>query len=254
MALKKIFVTLFTVLVLANLIGLTSCKLNQGKESKSELLQKTLAYHDPENNWPKLKARFYLTSTDTTGKTNSFELEIDNTIGYFAHISRKNGKEVIKGMAGGKAFYLLDGKKEISDADRKEYDLTSDAVKWVHQFHGYLYGLPMKLTDESAQPSDNPATEVFNGESYQVLQVTYDPTIGSDHWYFYLDPRTYAMQAYKFNHGKPESGEYILLEQEETVQGIKVPKVRKWYLNKNNRYLGTDTLVKTEPLTSSRNS
>lgn len=69
---------------------------------------------------------------------------------------------------------------------------------------------------------------------------------------FYLDPVTYALQAYRFNHGEPQSGEYIILEQEVITNGIKIPKVRKWYLNKNNKYLGTDTLVKAEPLTSYR--
>ena len=41
----------------------------------------------------------------------------------------------------------------------------------------------------------------------------------------------------------PDSGEYILLSEEETVNGIKMPKVRAWYYNKGNQYLATDTLV-----------
>jgi hypothetical protein len=61
------------------------------------------------------------------------------------------------------------------------------------------------------------------------------------------------MKAYRFNHGEPESGEYILLEQELTIEGIKIPKVRKWYWNKNDAYIGTDNLIKAEPLTTYRN-
>ncbi|MDG1661471.1 MAG: DUF6503 family protein, partial [Winogradskyella sp.] len=31
---------------------------------------------------------------------------------------------------------------------------------------------------------------------------------------------------------------------EETVSGIKMPKIRAWYYNKDDKYLGTDTLEK----------
>ena len=43
---------------------------------------------------------------------------------------------------------------------------------------------------------------------------------------------------------KPKSGEYILLSEEAIVNGIKMPKVRAWYYNKDDKYLGTDTLFK----------
>ena len=246
-----------TRLVFALLLFLSGCRSDSRKGAQetqinSELLQQTLAYHDPEGNWPNLKARLYLSSADTTGHANTFEIEIDNSTGYFAHISRTDGKEVVKGMSGGKEFYLLDGKTDISDEDRQKYELTPEGVKWVHRFYGYLYGLPMKLTDDSAKKVDSETDQELEGKTYRVLQVTYDPAVGKDNWFFYLDPQTYAMQAYKFNHGKPESGEYILLEQEEIIQGIKIPKVRKWYLNKDNKYLGTDTLLKAEILTSPR--
>lgn len=246
-----------TLTVFSLLLFLTSCgsdSRNSTQETKidSELLQKTLAYHDPEGNWQNLKARLYLSSADTAGQANTFEIELDNTTGYFAHISRQDNKELVKGISGGKEFYLLDGKSDISDEDRKKYELTPAGLKWVHSFYSYLYALPMKLTDASAKKADTSTTEELEGKTYRVLQVTFDPAVGKDNWFFYLNPETYAMQAYKFNHGSPESGEYILLEQEETVQGIKIPKVRKWYLNKNNKYLGTDTLLKAEALTSQR--
>jgi hypothetical protein len=108
----------------------------------------------------------------------------------------------------------------------------------------------MKLTDEEVNVTGAGKLEEIEGKQYQVLEVKFDPAVGSDNWFFYLEPETYAMKAYRFNHGEPESGEYILLEQEEVVGGIRMPKVRKWYWNKNNEYRGTDTLIKAEPLTS----
>lgn len=238
------------VILFACLLLLSFCRSEP--KTGSQLLQKTIAYHDPQDNWQQLKTRLYLSSTDTAGKENAFEVEIDNTTGYFCHISRQDGKEIVKGMADGKAFYLLDGKRKISEEDRKKYDLTPEAVKWVHGFYGYLYGLPMKLTDQGARVAEEITDQEIEGNMYRMLQVNYDVAVGKDNWFFYLDPKTYALRSYRFNHGSPESGEYILLEQEEAVQGMRIPKIRKWYLNKNNQYLGTDTLMKAEPLTAFR--
>ncbi|MFD3000178.1 DUF6503 family protein [Pontibacter toksunensis] len=232
------------------LLLLSFCQSKPNVES--ELLEKTLAYHDPENNWPQLKARLYLSSADTAGLENTFEIELDNSTGYFAHISRQDGKEVVKGVADGKEFYLLDGKQDISAEEREKYGLKPEDLKWVHSFYGYLYGLPMKLTDDGVQVKEAAQNEKIEGKEYRVLQVTYDATVGSDNWFFYLNPDSHAMEAYRFNHGQPESGEYILLEEEVVVDSIRIPKVRKWYWNKNNAYIGTDTLLKAEPLTSYR--
>lgn len=241
---------LLHISALMALLLLISCQQEQTVDS--ELLEKTLAYHDPEGNWPELKTRLYLSSADTAGQESRFEIELDNSTGYFAHISRKDGKEAVKGIADGKEFYLLDGRQEISAEDREKYGLTPDALKWVHSFYGYLYGLPMKLTDDGVNATDAADSEQLEGKTYRVLQVNYDAGVGTDNWFFYLGPETYAMEAYRFNHGKPESGEYVLLEQEVEVDGIRMPKVRKWYWNKNGAYIGTDTLLKAEPLTSYR--
>ncbi len=223
------------------------------KKAGQQVLDKAIAYHDAQNNWSKLKTHLYLSSTDTAGKESPFELEMDNATGYFCHITHEDGKEIVKGLSEGKEFYLIDGKKEISDADRKKYDLTPEGVKWVHSFYGYLYGLPMKLTDKGVNVSDTITSEQINGKNYQVLHVAYDPAVGKELWNFYLDPNTNALEGYRFYYeGKPNEGEHIMLNDVLTVDGIKIPKVRKWYLNKDNSVLGTDNLLKAEKLTAHR--
>ncbi len=89
-----------------------------------ELLNQTIAYHDPKGNWAKLKARLYLSNTNSTGKENNFELEFDNKTGYFCHISRQDGKEIVKGISNGKEFFSMGGKKDSSEEERKKYKLT----------------------------------------------------------------------------------------------------------------------------------
>jgi len=115
------------ILIPFSIFYLTTCKSESKKEAAvvkthSALLQKTLTYHDAKQNWHNFKSRLYLSSADTTGKAKAFTIEIDNATGYFAHVSRKDGKEIIKGVAHGtgEKFYLLDGKTDISAAKRKK--------------------------------------------------------------------------------------------------------------------------------------
>jgi hypothetical protein len=226
---------------------------NSAKGPGQQLLDKTIAYHDPEDKWSGLKAHLYLSSTDTAGKENPFELEIDNTDGYFSHITRADGKEIVKGLSGGKEFYLINGKSEISEEDRKKYELTPESVKWVHSFYGYLYGLPMKLRDKGAIVSDTVSSEAYQGKTYQTLKVTYEPGMGKEVWTFFLNPTSAAMEAYRFMFAPGSAeGEYILLDETLDVEGIKIPKVRKWHLVKGNQYLGTDNLLKAEKLKGHR--
>lgn len=43
---------------------------------------------------------------------------------------------------------------------------------------------------------------------------------------------------------KDDTGEYILLTEEESINNIIMPKNRAWYYNKDDKYLGTDILKK----------
>ncbi len=239
------------LLLLSCLFLLCHCKSPKGPGQ--QLLEKTITHHDPKDNWSNLKAHLYLSSTDTAGQENLFELEIDNTDGYFSYITHEDGKEIIKGLSGGKEFYLINGKTDIGEEDRKKYELTPEGVKWVHSFYGYLYGLPMKLRDKGAIISDTVSKEQFNGKMYQTLQVTYEPGLGEEVWTFFLDPKTAAVEAYRFMFSPgSDEGEYILLDETLTIEDIKIPKVRKWHLVKGNKYLGTDNLIKAERLKGHR--
>lgn len=117
-------------------------------------------------------------------------------------------------------------------------------------YYTYLYGLPMKLKDPGTIISNKVEYKTFKGKDCLVLKVNYDEEVGSDVWYFYFNPKTFAMEVYQFfktdKKGliKPESGEYILLTEEALINTIKMPKTRAWYYNKDDRYLGTDILTR----------
>jgi hypothetical protein len=106
----------------------------------------------------------------------------------------------------------------------------------------------MKLKDEGTIIDTKVERKTFKGKAYLVLKASYDKTVGSDVWFFYFDPKTYAMEVYQFfktdDKGalKLDTGEYILLSETAIINDIKMPKVRAWYYNKDDTYLGTDLL------------
>jgi hypothetical protein len=101
----------------------------------------------------------------------------------------------------------------------------------------------MKLKDEGTLIHQKIAKKIFMGKEYLVLKVNYEEEVGKDNWYFYFNPKNYAMEVYQFFHDESKNdGEYIVLSGEETINQIKMPKVRAWFYNKDEGYLGTDIL------------
>ncbi len=148
----------------------------------------------------------------------------------------------------------LNGSAEFSEEDATKHRLSCERAEMMKNYYTYLYGLPMKLKDPGTIVDPKVEKKTFKGKTYHVLKVNYEEKVGSDIWYFYFDPKTYAMEVYQFYRKDPESpsgqkgGEYILLEGMEEVSGIKMPKVRNWYYNEGEEFLGTDTLTKASGL------
>lgn len=167
-------------------------------------------------------------------------IDLPNEYFYVKATSEENTTEytVDKGICA----ISFNGNKNPSEAILKEYKLSCDRANLYKNYYTYLYGLPMKLKDNGANVHNQVEKKTFKGNDYLVLKVTYDKNIGTDTWYFYFNPKTYAMEVYQFFKETNDSGEYILLSEEAIINGIKMPKVRAWYYNKNDEYLGTDSL------------
>lgn len=214
----------------------------------NELLEKTINYHDPNGNWATFEDTFTVVMTTPNASKRISDISINLPQEYF---SVKATKDTIT------TTYILDKEKckmsyngKVLDSIKaKEKKMNCDRAHLYKNYYTYLYGLPMKLKDLGTNLSDKVEKKTFKGKEYLVLKVTYDEAVGSDVWYFYFNPKTYAMEIYQFfktdenGNEKPDSGEYILLSEEAVVNGIKMPKIRAWYYNKDDKYLGTDTLI-----------
>lgn len=195
-----------------------------------DILASSIGYHDPEGNWERFSGAFTIEVTSKDKPSFTREVIIDLPQEYFELIETRG--DVIKTYRIDKGVYAA------------EDSLTQARTLKLRDYHTYLYGLPMKLKDPGAQIDPKTERVIFHGRESIRMRVTYDPSVGSDTWFFYFNPENFALIAYQFYHNEAiGDGEYILLEGLESVGGIKMPKIRSWYYNNDGSYIGTDELL-----------
>jgi hypothetical protein len=215
-------------LILAFVGLLTACTqkapdLLTGKE----LIEKSISYHDPKGDWPKLKASFVIQDSLPPGRDSRFYVfSLDNSQSKFV--------------------YRIDGLHYLVWNDSVqifEGEIDKERALRMRNYYTYLWGLPMKLKDEGTAIEDSVRNEVLNGKEYRVVRVPYKKDI----WYFYIDPETYRLEAYKFYQDEPNfKGEIIYLDQEFEFKGLKIPQNRSWFRTEKEEFLGTDKLLEVK--------
>ena len=207
------------------------------------MLEKAIQYHDPNESWESFNGTLFVTMETPKSPNRDSEIRINLPEEYF-YVKASRGENTTEYTVNkGNCKISFNGEENPSEKILKEHKLSCDGANLYKNYYTYLYGLPMKLKDNGTIIHDKVERKTFKGKEYLVLKVTYDEKVGSDTWFFYFNPKTYAMEVYQFFKEKPDSGEYILLSDEVVVNGIKMPKNRAWYYNKNDGYLGTDVLT-----------
>ncbi|NND62307.1 MAG: hypothetical protein HKN48_03845 [Flavobacteriaceae bacterium] len=215
----------------------------------NELLDKSIAFHDPQGNWASFSGTLKVTMDTPKASPRVSTIKIDLPEEYFELTARRDTNSTKYTIHKGDCTITFNEESNISEEILKENNLSCERAHLYKNYYTYLYGLPMKLKDPGTQIASNVAHRKFKGKEYLVLRVAYDEEVGSDTWFFYFDPTTYAMEIYQFFKGDPfgmgkDTGEYILLSEMETINEIKMPKIRAWYYNKDDKYLGTDSLIR----------
>ncbi|MFK8058687.1 MAG: DUF6503 family protein [Polaribacter sp.] len=210
--------------------------------SGDELLKKAIQFHDPNNNWATFKGELLVTMETPKNGDRVSKINIDFPKQYFSVVAKRDTTITEFTVDKNETSFSLNGDKKPSEELKKKYSLNSERANLYKNYYTYLYGLPMKLKDKGTIIHQKVERKTFKGKEYLVLKATYQKKVGKDTWYFYFNPKTYAMEVYQFFKEKKDSGEYILLSGLETINDVKMPKVRAWYYNKDNGYLGTDIL------------
>ena len=225
------------------LLLVASIQVYSQEISGKQLLEKAIQYHDLNGKWETFKGTFFVTMETPKSPKRDSEIQIDLPNQIFS-VKAKSGKNTSEYHISKENIQIVfNGKKNLSEEILKKNRLSNERAKMYQNYYTYLYGLPMKLKDEGTIIHNKVEKKTFKGKQYLVLKATYKKEIGKDTWYFYFNPKTYAMEVYQFFHDESKNdGEYILMTEEETINGIKMPKNRAWFMNKDNTYLGTDIL------------
>ena len=207
----------------------------------NQLLEKAIKFHDPNGNWETFKGELLVTMETPKGTPRKSTIKINLPEEYF-YVKAVKGKNTTEYTVIKKNSKIEFNGKTPSEEEKKEHKLSFERANLYKNYYTYLYGLPMKLKDEGTIIHQKIEKKKFKGKDYLVLKASYNKEVGKDTWYFYFNPKTYAMEVYQFFKETKDSGEYILLSGLETINEVKMPKVRAWYYNKDNKYLGTDIL------------
>ena len=232
------------LLLCAFLLFLAELTGQQPKISSEELLSRAIAYHDPEGMWGEYSGAFTVVSTRPGKSDRISRISMNQNISLFRIAMELDGVRTALQMEGDECSLEYQGSSEFTEEEAEEYNLNCErAVMW-RDYYSYLYGLPMKLLDPGTRLDPNVRLRKFKGIEYLVLRVTYAPETGKDIWYFYFDPKTYALKVYQFYHDENKNdGEYILLEGEREIKGMRLPEKRSWYTNKEEKFLGADSIT-----------
>ncbi len=215
--------------------------------SGAELLEKSIHHHDPNGEWETFKGAFNVTMETPNSAKRVSKIAIDLPRELFTLEVKQDTVSYAYVINNDSCLTSLNGQTTIKEAEIKKFRLTCERGNMFKNYYTYLYGLPMKLKDSGTIIDQKTQKKTFKGKEYIVLKATYEKEVGEDTWYFYFDPKSYAMEVYQFYHDEAKNdGEYILLTGTENIKGIKMPKTRAWHYNKDDKYLGTDILSPTK--------
>ena len=209
-----------------------------------ELLDRSIAYHDPQRSWERGAFQITELAGQPDGTSRRNVLRIDNARSRFEWESSIDGHAIIVMVENDKAVAHLDGKANLSSGELERYRLRPAQLLSRRNRDLFLWGLPMKLRDPGTRLDPKVNETCFQGKAVYELRVTYDRSIGSDTWYFFLDRETCALVGHRFHHDESAGdGEYAVLTDEIAGEGLGLPRVREWYTNKDNKPVITHTLL-----------
>jgi len=234
-------------LLIAGLLALASFAQASDPADASALLERSIRHHDPEGRWETFAHTLVFEESRPDGTMRVSRVTIDLPGELFVHDVKTGKTHLVRRIEAGTCEASLDGSTSFTVEQAEEHRLSCDEIKRYRDYYTYLWGLPMKLRDPGTRLDPEIRRTTFADREVLAIGVTYDPDVGGDTWTFYFDPSSYALTGYRFHHDVSKNdGEYIILEGEFEIDGMSLPRSRTWYVNDDDRLLGTDTLVRVE--------
>lgn len=213
--------------------------------SAEEVLDRSLAYHDPAGRWMNARHALTLEESRPNGPTRTTHLVLDGPGDVFEMRQSWPDGARLEGS-------IIAGACAADREGEPPYGISCDglgvrgarSVSYWRDYYGYLYSLPMNLLDPGTNLDPAVTRTRFDEQDVVAVRVAYDAEVGSDTWVVYFDRATYAMVGYRFYHDEAANdGEYITLHGVVEANGFRLPRTRRWYTNRDGEFLGADTII-----------
>ena len=214
--------------------------------SASQLLDKSIKYHDPQGKLTSSKVVLHFKETRPHGSDRKSMVELWPLKEQFKMSREIDGVKVKTEGDKNQFTHYVDGNSPNQNQIEK-YRLTSERSEMMKNYYHYLWYMPLKLKEPGTIIDQEIKITDFFGKQALEMKVTYEHSVGGDIWYFYFHPETSALIGYRFYHDESANdGEYITFEGETISDGVRIPKERTWYTHKEDKLLGTDILKRLE--------
>ncbi|MEM6893358.1 MAG: DUF6503 family protein [Bacteroidota bacterium] len=212
--------------------------------SNMELVKKSIAYHDPNNEWHVFQGDFMI-------ETNKGKilLKLNNAKGIAIWTEKlKSGDSLTGGyLEKNSCLVQLNGEEITAKGELEGFLLDCKNIIDRTQYWIYMYGIPMKLMDNTVNFVGSPKLVKFLGETMWMIKVNYNLEQTQEYWQFYFSPENYALKATRFFHpALGKDSEYILYKAERSIGGLKLPTQHSWYMFDKKEFIGSENLVETK--------
>jgi len=164
----------------------------------TQLLDKALAYHDPNNNWSTFNGELHITMETPNNSNRESVIKINIPQEYFYVKASRDTLTIEYTIIKDDCEIALNGNSNLDEATLKENKLSCKRANMYKNYYTYLYGLPMKLKDHGTHIQEKVERKTFKGKDYLVLKVMYDEAVGSDVWYFYFNQKPMSWKFISF--------------------------------------------------------
>jgi len=131
----------FLTIIVACTLSITA----QGQLTATEIIDKSIKYHDPDGVLAKEQFTLKLLETRPNGTDRTTKVFINQSKQIFSIKSVRNGQLVTMQREDNLDSFTIDEQTELSPEQIKEYKLTSERLQFMVNYYRYLWMSPLIL-------------------------------------------------------------------------------------------------------------
>jgi len=229
------------------IILLSSCSVeDESKELTSiEVLNKSIEYHDPNENWDKLEMSIHIQEPRTGNPLRYSVIKLNNNDDSFELIRNRDdhlSKHVIDKSGNLKVY--LDDREEIAENLKEKYRLQPERNKMYRSFYKMMYGLPMSLNKNAVNEYGEIESTIYNSQNCYKIPIKLHEEMFSKNWIIYISKSIFEFKGMEIIFPEDNTkGERLYFDGSIRIKDVIIPRIRHWYELQNNEYSGSDVIV-----------